>query len=83
MTAKEYEAKLRHVRCINGVVHYELLFRGRWFYVKSHDTLSSDRIKERNFMLNEEKGSGGLTYKQALRNLYNQGKPTRLWKGVG
>lgn len=75
-TAKDYEGLIHHLRYVSGTVMYEITFRGKDYYVRNHDTLSYDRIRERDYV-DDNAFSHGMTYKQALMNLYNYGKPKK------
>ena len=79
--ARELEKKIRYLTCISGTVKYEVQFRNVWYKASCHDTLSYDRIRENEELLPTQRGSGGLTYLQALKALYRKGVPEKDWKG--
>lgn len=82
LSANELEDRIRHLTCISGTVKYEILYRNVWYKASCHDTLSYDRIQEDSEIERNKRGTGDLTYVQALKNLYRQGVPRRDWRGV-
>lgn len=81
MTLKQLEDSLTGISCSAGVVRFGIKYKGRWYTrCVCNDTISFDRIRQRDNLSDSQMGTYGLTYKQALSTLYRAGLKQYLGK---
>lgn len=49
-------------------------FRGKFYSCRSNNTLAMDRIHEQSALRDSQRGTAGLTLRQALEQFYNECK---------
>lgn len=80
MIMQELEKHIRNLRCVDGVVYYEVSVRNVWYKAQSDDVASYERIKYKDALPNKSKWKG-VSYHAALNNLFKHGKPEKDWEG--
>lgn len=67
-----------------GRIHFYARVNGETREFTNTDTISYDRIQERDDLMDHERGTMGLTYRQALERFYryaqNEGKEWYPWR---
>lgn len=73
MTTEQLSNHITHLFCCSGEVRYEICYRNKIYSCRSNDTLSYDRIQERDEIDARVQNQCGLTLKQAYLQLYRDG----------